>query len=93
MSYSTFIGGYQLECANAIAIDSSGNAYITGFTEGYHFPTKNAFQPTFGGGELDAFVIKLAFVEEIRLTISKTLQLILFIVMPAIVIVFLLRSK
>src|SRR5258708_24519451 len=37
--YSTFIGGIGNERANGIAIDSTGNAYVTGPTCSRHFPT------------------------------------------------------
>jgi hypothetical protein len=42
---------------NGIAADASGNAYVTGVA-GANFPTKNAFQATFGG-VTDAFVTKI----------------------------------
>src|SRR5439155_16373246 len=42
-----------------IAVDTLGNAYVTGFTSSTNFPTTaGAFQATFGGTE-DAFVTKL----------------------------------
>jgi photosystem II stability/assembly factor-like uncharacterized protein len=60
--YSTYLGGNGYEFATAIALDSGGNAYVTGFT-GYSdttFPrTEGAFQTAFGGGASDAFVTKL----------------------------------
>ena len=40
-------------------MDSSGNAYVTGYTDSTNFPTANAFQAAFGGGNGDAFVTKL----------------------------------
>ena len=40
-------------------MDSSGNAYVTGYTSSTNFPTANAFQPNGGGGIQDAFVTKL----------------------------------
>jgi uncharacterized protein (TIGR03437 family) len=40
-------------------VDSSGNAYVTGYTSSTDFPTANAFQAAFGGGFRDAFVAKL----------------------------------
>ncbi|MFN7921217.1 MAG: SBBP repeat-containing protein [Bryobacteraceae bacterium] len=42
--YSTFIGGGSLEYAYALAVDSQGQAHITGQTGSADFPVKNAFQ-------------------------------------------------
>ena len=58
--YSTFIGGNYPDLANAITIDSTGNAYITGSTDSPTFPvTPGAFQTTMNFGATDAFVTKL----------------------------------
>jgi uncharacterized repeat protein (TIGR01451 family) len=60
--YSTFLGGSFGEQGTGIAVDSSGNAYVTGFTESTTFPTTmGAFQSTNGGSSFsnDAFVTKL----------------------------------
>ena len=65
--YSTFIGGNDPvlgggqtgEGGNAIVVDSLGNAYVTGQTNAIDFPTVNAVQPTYGGGILDSFLVKL----------------------------------
>src|SRR5437762_3113677 len=54
--YSTYLGGND-DGGRAIAVDSVGNAYVTGFTESSNFPTINAAQPTFGGIG-DAFIAK-----------------------------------
>ncbi len=56
--YSTYLGGRQADGAQAIALDSSGNAYVTGYTRG-DFPIAGAAQPAYGGGQSDAFVTKL----------------------------------
>src|ERR1700676_1144019 len=46
--------------ASSIAVDANGYAYVTGGTTSRDFPTTvGAFQPTFGGGSSDAFVLKL----------------------------------
>jgi hypothetical protein len=63
--YSTYLGGggsdwspYWSIYEVAIAVDTGGNAYITGSTESADFPTQNAFQSSLRGNE-DAFVTKL----------------------------------
>jgi len=59
--YSTFLGQVNTNAAYpAIAVDSHGNAYITGSTDSASYPTTTgAFQPLFGGGHPSAFVTKL----------------------------------
>ncbi len=58
--YSTYLGGNKGDRATGIAIDSNGNAYITGDTYSSNFPTTSgAFQTTYSGGSNDAFVSKL----------------------------------
>src|SRR5207249_838685 len=47
-----------IDGATGIALDSSGNAYVTGDTLSTDFPTLNPFQPAMRGEE-DAFVAKL----------------------------------
>ncbi len=64
--YSTYLGGTDLEEGAGIAVDTAGNAYVTGRTRSANFPTVNPFQPALGGGDcsgnpcLDAFVTKLS---------------------------------
>ena len=59
--FSTYFGGSFDEIGNGIAVDASGNIYVTGNTKSTNFPTVNAFQstpsPTESGG--NAFVTKL----------------------------------
>ena len=56
--YSTYLGGSGDDFGQGIAVDSSGNAYVTGSTYSTDFPTANPLQAVFGGG-IDAFVAKL----------------------------------
>jgi hypothetical protein len=56
--FSTFLGGSSKDIAQAIALDGSGNVYVTGFTESSNFPTLNATQPKFTGS-LEAFAAKI----------------------------------
>lgn len=57
--YSTYLGGLRADLGNSIAIDQSGNAYITGSTASNNFPTQAPLQGTYGGGDFDAFVTKI----------------------------------
>jgi beta-propeller repeat-containing protein len=61
--YSARFGGNLDDFSRGIALDVSGNAYITGWTVCRTaictFPTVNAFQPNFAGGNNDAFVTKI----------------------------------
>lgn len=57
--YSTYIGGSADNRGYGIAIDASGNAYVTGYTESINYDiTPGAFQTT-NGGIRDVFVTKL----------------------------------
>src|SRR5205807_7643066 len=51
MQYSTYLGGSRFDQGNGIAADPTGNAYVTGFTASTNFPTMNALQPAYAGGD------------------------------------------
>ena len=58
--YFTYLGGSLADSANGIAVDSNGDAYVTGSTASTDFPTAGTvFQTTYGGGNADAFVTEL----------------------------------
>jgi len=58
--YFTYIGGSLADTGAGIAIDTSGDAYITGSTVSPDYPTTaGVFQPSYGGGNDDAFVTEL----------------------------------
>jgi hypothetical protein len=65
LAYSTYLGGSGNDWGNGIAVDSSGNAYITGVTQSINFPTTpGAVQTMYGsgpsgGGYGEVFISKL----------------------------------
>src|SRR5262249_7374857 len=52
------LGGSGYDEGKGIAVDSAGNAYITGRSQSTDFPTANPMQGSNAGGD-DAFVTKL----------------------------------
>jgi Beta-propeller repeat len=58
--YSTYLGGNGPHYAAGIAVDSTGNAYITGYADAPDFPIVNALQPEIGTQTgFNAYVAKL----------------------------------
>lgn len=58
LGYSSYLGGTNDEHSGAIAVDSAGDAYVTGYTGSTDFPTASPLQGT-NGGAPDAFVAKI----------------------------------
>jgi Beta-propeller repeat/Glutathione S-transferase, N-terminal domain len=63
LAYSTYLGGSNGDGGYGIAVDSNGNAYVTGYTNSADFPTTaGASQTSLArGASRDAFVMKISF--------------------------------
>jgi hypothetical protein len=59
IAYSTYLGGSDYDAGDGIAVDGSGNVYVTGATSSTNFPTFDPYQASFAGGTYDAFITKL----------------------------------
>ena len=58
--YAACVGGGDFTGAFRIKIDERGFAYVVGFTKTHAFPTTpDAVQRQFGGGDSDAFLVKV----------------------------------
>ena len=52
LAYSTYLGGNTYDYGDGIAVDSSGNTYVSGTTSSSNFPTgAGAFQTTVAGSQ------------------------------------------
>jgi len=64
LKYCSYLGTNALAqvAVGGIAVDSTGSAYIAGGVQNATtaFPFTNAFQAAYGGGEADAFLMKIA---------------------------------
>ena len=57
---SARIGGSEDDCAYTILYDKRGSIYVAGYTNSTDFPTtSSAYCKKYGGGEGDAFILKL----------------------------------
>jgi hypothetical protein len=56
--YSTYLGGSATDYGTGIAVDPSGNAYVTGIVGSTDFPVASPMQPKLAGAD-DVFVTKL----------------------------------
>jgi hypothetical protein len=56
--YATYLGGIANDTAAGVALDPSGNIYVTGQTQSANFPTLNPLQAS--SSESDAFVVKIS---------------------------------
>ena len=55
--WSTYFGGSDRDFGFDISVTDDGSCYILGLTDSSDFPTKNAFNSTYGGNS-DAFIAK-----------------------------------
>jgi hypothetical protein len=59
--YSTYLGGNgTLDACRDVALDVNGDIHVAGFTDSTDFPTVNAPQPQYNGGQADGFVAVLS---------------------------------
>src|SRR5580704_14216811 len=63
LSYSTYLGGSDIDSANSIAVAPDNTAFVAGGTFSSNFPIAHALQPNDGGSldfPQDAFVTKIS---------------------------------
>ncbi len=66
LNFGTYLGGSDLDKGYGIAIDSDNNVYVTGYTWSSDFPTMNAYDSTYNGGDCDAFVTSFTSTGSLR---------------------------
>ncbi len=58
LTYSTYLGGTGGDAAYGVAVDSAGDAYVTGVTASTNFPVTSGVYQTTNAGDGDVFVTK-----------------------------------
>jgi len=53
--WSTYLGGTVEDTGRSVAVDGTGNVYVTGNTTSTDFPTLSPSQGSYGGGPYDAY--------------------------------------
>src|SRR4030095_11969305 len=56
--WATYYGGTANEAGFSVATDPSGNVYMAGITQSYNGIASGGFQNSFGGGIVDAYLVK-----------------------------------
>jgi hypothetical protein len=56
--YLVYIGGSENDSGQGVAVDTSGNAYVTGMTNSTDFPTTSGAFSTQSAGPQEAFIVK-----------------------------------
>lgn len=59
LDYCGYVGGSGSDTGRSVAVDASGEAYITGETSSTNFPVINGPDPSYNGGSNDAYVAKV----------------------------------
>ena len=84
--YATYLGGSEDDIGYGIAVDSGGDAYVTGSTTSTDFnvtgSTSTALQPT-NSGDTDAFVAKLGIPCVVRAVLRLTFPSITLLTLAA----------
>jgi hypothetical protein len=70
--YSTYLGGSQEDHGFGVAVDSAGNAYVTGRTKSTDFPTMTPIQAANRGGAYDAFIAKINSPSSVHTSLTVT---------------------
>ena len=60
LAYSSYLGGSSSDEGQGVAVDGSGDAYVTGYTQSSNFPTTSgAFETSKPSGTQASFVVKV----------------------------------
>jgi hypothetical protein len=59
LTYSTFLGGSQVDNGQRVSVDAAGNAYVLGFSSSADFPTTAGALDTSANGDFDVTLTKL----------------------------------